>query len=71
MVELALKASIAFQCDVNQITSFDRKNYFSHDMPKNYQITQFFQPIGKKGFLEILTEERKKKINNSRHKDGY
>ena len=65
MVELALKASIAFQCDVNHTTSFDRKNYFSHDMPKNYQITQFFQPIGKNGFLEILTEERKKKITIS------
>ncbi|MEA1884038.1 MAG: Asp-tRNA(Asn)/Glu-tRNA(Gln) amidotransferase subunit GatB [Thermotogota bacterium] len=68
MVELALKASLAFHCEVRRLTSFDRKNYFSRDMPKGYQITQFFHPIGKNGFVEILTEMRKEKITiNSVH----
>lgn len=65
MVELSLKASLSFHCEVSRSISFDRKNYFSHDMPKGYQITQFFQPIGKNGFVEILTKMRKKIITIS------
>ena len=66
MVELALKVSIAYRCTINQRTSFDRKNYFSPDMPKGYQITQTFHPIAKGGVIEILTPKRKKKITISR-----
>src|SRR6056297_593812 len=65
MVELALKASLTFHCQINNSTSFDRKHYFSPDMPKGYQITQFFHPIGQKGYYEIVSQERKRKINIS------
>ncbi len=63
MVEMTIKTAIAFDCRINNPTSFDRKNYFSPDMPKNYQITQFFNPIAQNGVIEILTEKRKKKLN--------
>jgi len=65
MITYAIKAGLAFGCSIRKRTSFDRKNYFSSDMPKGYQITQFFQPIAEKGFVEILSETRKKIITVS------
>ncbi len=49
MNEEALKMTaltgLMLGCDVPEVCKFDRKNYFYPDMPKNYQITQFDQPI--------------------------
>ena len=49
MNEEALKMSaltgLMLGCDIPEVCKFDRKNYFYPDMPKNYQITQFDQPI--------------------------
>ena len=49
MNEEALKMTaltgLMLGCDVPEICKFDRKNYFYPDMPKNYQITQYDQPI--------------------------
>ena len=49
MTEEALKmsalAGLMLGCDIPEVCKFDRKNYFYPDMPKNYQITQFDQPI--------------------------
>lgn len=53
-VELAVKAGLAFRCDIQKISSFDRKNYYYPDLPKAYQITQFFRPIALGGGLEIF-----------------
>lgn len=41
--------SSSLHCTVSSVVQFDRKNYFYPDLPKNYQITQFAQPIGKNG----------------------
>ena len=44
-VKLAAKAGFATDCTVHNYSAFDRKNYFYPDLPKAYQITQFFDPI--------------------------
>ena len=52
-IEKALMFSLALQCSVPELTQFHRKNYYYPDAPKNYQISQFDQPIGEGGFIEV------------------
>ena len=62
VVEFALKAGIAANCQINQYCKFDRKNYFYPDNPQNYQISQLYLPICHDGWVEIETAAGKKKI---------
>lgn len=62
VVEYAVKAGLALNCTINNESSFDRKNYFYPDTPKNYQITQFDHSYAGKGFLEININGKTKKI---------
>ena len=62
VLNYAIKAALALSCDINQLSYFDRKNYFYPDSPKNYQITQFFKPYAENGKLEITTNSGKKSI---------
>ncbi|MDO4742974.1 MAG: Asp-tRNA(Asn)/Glu-tRNA(Gln) amidotransferase subunit GatB [bacterium] len=50
---LAVKAGFALDCEINNYSAFDRKNYFYPDLPKAYQITQFSYPICTNGFVDI------------------
>src|SRR3989338_2910258 len=52
-VEFALKLCLALGCDVSPELIFSRKSYFYPDMAKNYQITQYEIPLGKKGKLKL------------------
>ena len=52
-VTLAAKAGFATDCTVHKYSSFDRKNYFYPDLPKAYQITQFFEPICTDGHITV------------------
>ena len=52
-VQKALIASVALNCEVALHSYFDRKNYFYPDMPKGYQISQFYIPIGRNGYLDV------------------
>ncbi len=53
VVEYAIKAALALNCKINNVSGFDRKNYFYPDTPKNYQITQFETPYCEKGHLDV------------------
>ncbi len=61
-VELALRAALALNCTVNQDCKFDRKNYFYPDLPKGYQISQYDQPVGEHGYVEIDFNGERKRI---------
>ncbi len=51
----------AMHAEVNPLSRFDRKNYFYPDLPKGYQITQFDEPIGKGGYLDLKMADGTKK----------
>ena len=65
-LEFGMKAALALNCEISQHTHFDRKNYFYPDNPKADQISQFDQPIGHDGWIEIEVEGKKKKIRIER-----
>ena len=52
-VRKAILACLAFDLKIDNLIRFDRKNYYYSDLPKGYQITQQFYPIGKDGKLEF------------------
>ena len=52
-VEYAMKIGLGLNCDVVEHSVFARKNYFYPDMPKNYQISQFDEPLCVNGHLDI------------------
>jgi aspartyl-tRNA(Asn)/glutamyl-tRNA(Gln) amidotransferase subunit B len=66
VVEYALKMAVATNCSINRKNYFARKNYFYPDLPKGYQISQYALPLAEHGYLEIETEEGKKKIGITR-----
>ena len=52
-VDYALKLCLALECNISPSLVFSRKSYFYPDMSKNYQITQYEIPLGKKGKLKL------------------
>lgn len=66
VVEYAVKAGLATNCEISRNSKNDRKNYYYPDLPKSYQISQFDQPLCEHGYIEIDTEEGKKKIRLTR-----
>ena len=61
-LELGAKVAIALNCQIAKKIRFDRKNYFYPDLPKDYQISQFDQPLAQHGKLAIITGEIEKNI---------
>ena len=62
----AIRFGLAIDADINQESSFDRKNYFYPDLPKGYQITQMTKPIVEGGSIDIDVDGDKKTINITR-----
>jgi len=52
-VEYAIKIGLALNCEIAELCRFSRKNYFYPDMPKNYQISQYDEPIAFGGYLDV------------------
>lgn len=66
VVDFAMKACMALNCEVATETKFDRKNYFYPDNPKAYQISQFDKPIGENGWIDIEVNGETKRIGITR-----
>tara|TARA_B110001450_G_scaffold84554_1_gene80452 strand:+ start:762 stop:2192 length:1431 start_codon:yes stop_codon:yes gene_type:complete len=62
----AIRFGLATNAEINQTSSFDRKNYFYPDLPKGYQITQMAMPIVGKGSIKIDVDGSEKVINITR-----
>lgn len=60
VLEYAVAVGLATNCQINQYSKFDRKNYFYPDNPQNYQISQLYLPICHDGGVEIETEAGRK-----------
>ena len=66
VLEYAIKAGLALNCEIAQFSKFDRKNYFYPDLTKAYQISQFDLPICKNGYIDIETGKGEKRIGITR-----
>lgn len=66
VVEYAVKAGLATNCEISRNSKNDRKNYFYPDLPKAYQISQFDKPLCEHGYVEIEVNGEKKKIRLTR-----
>ena len=66
VVEYAVKAGLATNCEICRNSKNDRKNYFYPDLPKSYQISQFDKPLCEHGYVEIEINGEKKKIRLTR-----
>ncbi len=66
VVEFGIKAGLATNCEINKYSKFDRKNYYYPDLPKNWQTSQYDLPIAEHGWVDIDTENGKKRIRLTR-----
>ena len=57
VVEYAVKAGLATNCEIAKDSRNDRKNYFYPDLPKSYQISQADKPLCNHGYIEIEDDD--------------
>ncbi|KAJ5793608.1 hypothetical protein N7457_000207 [Penicillium paradoxum] len=50
----ALRAAIALNCEIQPVSRFDRKHYFYQDQPAGYQITQYYEPFARNGYVDLF-----------------
>ena len=62
VVEFAVAAGLATNCEITRYNKFDRKNYFYPDLPKAYQISQLYLPICRNGHVDIETAAGQKAV---------
>lgn len=53
----ALRAALSLDCNIQQVSRFDRKHYFWWDQPSGYQITQYYEPFAKDGQLTLTARD--------------
>lgn len=61
VLEYAVNAGVALNCEITRYNKFDRKNYFYPDLPKAYQISQLYLPFAQNGRVDITTKSGLKK----------
>ena len=66
VVEYAVKAGLATNCEIARQSKNDRKNYFYPDLPKSYQISQYDKPLCEHGYVNIDVDGKEKKIGITR-----
>ncbi len=67
VVEMAVQAGTALNCEVRESSVFARKNYFYPDLPKGYQISQYDKPVAEHGFVDtVLPDGSTKRIGVTR-----
>ncbi|HXX45798.1 MAG TPA: Asp-tRNA(Asn)/Glu-tRNA(Gln) amidotransferase subunit GatB [Candidatus Acidoferrales bacterium] len=65
-LELAMRASLAINCKIQERSRFARKNYFYPDLPKGYQISMYELPLATGGWIEIEVDGERKRIGITR-----
>ena len=65
-VEFAIRTALALHCTINAGCRFARKHYYYPDMPKNFQISQYEEPLAVDGWLEIATNGTPRRIGIQR-----
>ncbi|HTE68158.1 MAG TPA: Asp-tRNA(Asn)/Glu-tRNA(Gln) amidotransferase subunit GatB [Actinomycetes bacterium] len=65
-VEYAARIGLALHCRIAERSQFHRKNYFYPDMPKNYQISQYDEPLCVGGWLDVDVEGEVRRIGITR-----
>ncbi|KAK2628778.1 hypothetical protein QTJ16_001881 [Diplocarpon rosae] len=53
----ALRAALALNCNIQKTSRFDRKHYFHWDQPSGYQITQYYEPFAKDGYITLYAHD--------------
>ena len=66
VVEYAVKAGLATNCEISRFSKQDRKNYFYPDLPKAYQVSQYDLPLCLGGHIDINVNGNKKSIGITR-----
>ncbi|WP_328614235.1 Asp-tRNA(Asn)/Glu-tRNA(Gln) amidotransferase subunit GatB [Amycolatopsis sp. NBC_00355] len=56
-VESAIRIGLALNCEIAEWCRFARKNYFYPDMPKNFQTSQYDEPIAFNGYLDVTLDD--------------
>ncbi len=65
-VELSVRMALALNCTIPDFAKWDRKHYYYPDLPKNYQISEYDQPLGVGGYLDIETSAGSRRIGITR-----
>jgi aspartyl-tRNA(Asn)/glutamyl-tRNA(Gln) amidotransferase subunit B len=65
-IEFTMRIGLALHCEIAQWCRFARKNYFYPDMPKNFQISQYDEPLCTDGYLDVVLDGRTVRVGVER-----
>jgi aspartyl-tRNA(Asn)/glutamyl-tRNA(Gln) amidotransferase subunit B len=65
-IEATIKIGLALNCRIAEWTRFARKNYFYPDMPKNFQTSQYEEPLCEEGYVDVTVDGREYRVEIER-----